>query len=91
MKFGKEAISLASDLDEVQNVVETAFGSMTDQVDAWAKNSIEQGSPPHTRGLRDFPLVSAVLSRITPACAGTTFYSALNFIPLLHDFIGIGF
>ena len=71
MKFGKEAISLASDLDEVQNVVETAFGSMTDQVDAWAKNSIEQGSP--------------------PACAGTTFYSALNFIPLLHDFIGIGF
>lgn len=40
--FGKEAISLASDLEEVQNVVETAFGSMTDQVNAWAKNSIEQ-------------------------------------------------
>lgn len=40
--FGKEAISLASDLAEVQNVVETAFGSMTDQVDAWAQNSIKQ-------------------------------------------------
>ncbi len=42
VKFGKEAISLASDLNEVQNVVETAFGSMSTQVDAWAKNSIKQ-------------------------------------------------
>lgn len=42
VKFGKEAISLASDLNEVQNVVETAFGSMSAQVDAWAKNSIKQ-------------------------------------------------
>lgn len=42
VKFGKEAVSLASDLNEVQNVVNTAFGSMSDQVDAWAKNSIKQ-------------------------------------------------
>lgn len=42
VQFGKEAISLASDLNEVQNVVETAFGSMSTQVDAWAKNSIKQ-------------------------------------------------
>lgn len=42
VKFGKEAVSLASDLNEVQNVVDTAFGSMSDQVDAWAKNSIKQ-------------------------------------------------
>ena len=42
VQFGKEAISLASDLNEVQNVVETAFGGMSTQVDAWAKNSIKQ-------------------------------------------------
>lgn len=42
VKFGKEAVSLASDLNEVQNVVDTAFGSMSSQVDAWAKNSIKQ-------------------------------------------------
>lgn len=42
VKFGKEALNIASDLTEVQNVVETAFGAMTSQVDAWAKNSIQQ-------------------------------------------------
>lgn len=42
VKFGKEAMNIASDLTEVQNVVETAFGAMTSQVDAWAKNSIQQ-------------------------------------------------
>lgn len=42
VKFGKEAMNIASDLTEVQNVVETAFGTMSSQVDAWAKNSIKQ-------------------------------------------------
>lgn len=42
VKFGKEALNIASDLNEVQNVVETAFGAMSSQVDAWAKNSIKQ-------------------------------------------------
>lgn len=40
--FGKQAVQIASDLTEVQNVVETAFGAMTSQVDAWAQNSIKQ-------------------------------------------------
>ena len=40
--FGKQAVQIASDLNEVQNVVETAFGTMSSQVDAWAKNSIKQ-------------------------------------------------
>lgn len=30
--FGKEAVSLASDLQEVQNVVDTAFGDMAYKV-----------------------------------------------------------
>ena len=42
VKFGKEAMNIASDLTEVQNVVEIAFGTMSSQVDAWAKNSIKQ-------------------------------------------------
>lgn len=41
VNFGKEAIGLASDLDEVQNVVNTAFGTMSGQVDAWSRQSIE--------------------------------------------------
>lgn len=39
--FGKEAISLASDLQEVQNVVDVTFGNMSGQVDAFAKSAIE--------------------------------------------------
>ncbi|KAA3405059.1 hypothetical protein F1904_11690 [Akkermansia muciniphila] len=42
LSLGKEAIGLASDLTEVQNVVDTAFGSMSGQVEEWASHSIEQ-------------------------------------------------
>lgn len=42
VNFGKEAIGLASDLQEVENVVTTAFGSMTGQVEEWAAGSIKQ-------------------------------------------------
>lgn len=42
INFGKEAIELASDLQEVQNVVEVAFGSMSSEVDKFAKNSMKQ-------------------------------------------------
>lgn len=40
--FGKQAIDLASDLDETQNVVDTAFGNMTDMVEAFADTAIEK-------------------------------------------------
>ncbi|WP_175499038.1 hypothetical protein [Paenibacillus sp. NFR01] len=39
--FGREAIGLASDLQEVQNVVDVTFGAMAGQVDAWSKDLIE--------------------------------------------------
>lgn len=42
VNFSKEAIGLASDLQEVENVVTTAFGSMTSQVEEWAASSIQQ-------------------------------------------------
>lgn len=41
VKFGKQAVDIASDLAEVENVVTTAFGNMSDQVDQWAKSSIK--------------------------------------------------
>lgn len=39
--FGKQAVSLASDLQEVQNVVDVAFGDMADKVEEFAKTSIQ--------------------------------------------------
>ena len=42
VNFGKEAVALASDLQEVENVVTTSFGSMTEKVDAWAKTTVDK-------------------------------------------------
>lgn len=42
VKFGKEAIDLASDIEEVQNVVDTAFGSMSGMVDEFASTAIDK-------------------------------------------------
>ncbi|HBB28705.1 MAG TPA: hypothetical protein DC000_05575 [Clostridiales bacterium] len=42
VNMGKTAISLASDLEEVQNVVDTAFGDMAYKAEEFAKTSIEQ-------------------------------------------------
>ena len=39
--FGSHMIEIASDLDEVQNVVDTAFGDMSYKVDEFASTSIE--------------------------------------------------
>lgn len=40
VNFGKEAINLASDLQEVQNVVDTAFGSMADKANDFAETAV---------------------------------------------------
>lgn len=42
INFGKEAINLASDLQEVQNVVDTAFGSMSYKIEQFSKTAIEK-------------------------------------------------
>lgn len=42
VNFGKECIELGSDLQEVQNVVDVTFPSMSKQVDAFAKNAAAQ-------------------------------------------------
>lgn len=41
-KFGKDCIELGSDLAEVQNVVDVAFGKMGNAVNDFAKNAISQ-------------------------------------------------
>ena len=40
--FGKQAVETASDMTEVQNVVDTAFGSMSYKMEEFANNSIKQ-------------------------------------------------
>lgn len=40
-QFGREAVSLASDLQEVQNVVDVTFGSMSSRVDTFAKSAMD--------------------------------------------------
>lgn len=42
VNFSKECIALGSDLEEVQNVVDVTFGSMSTQIDEWAKTTAEQ-------------------------------------------------
>lgn len=42
LDFGKECISLGSDLAEVQNVVDVTFGNLNSEVDKFAQNAIEQ-------------------------------------------------
>ena len=42
LQFGKEAVDAASDLREVQNVVDVTFGENASQIDAWAKTAITQ-------------------------------------------------
>lgn len=40
INFGKEAINLASDLQEVQNVVDVTFRSMSGEINNWSQNLI---------------------------------------------------
>ncbi|WP_375103768.1 hypothetical protein ACDZ28_32675 [Paenibacillus sp. RS8] len=40
VKFGREAINLASDLQEVQNVVDVTFRSMSSEINNWSQNLI---------------------------------------------------
>lgn len=41
VQFGKEAIDLGSDLEEVQNVADVTFTTMSDRVDEFAKSAAE--------------------------------------------------
>lgn len=42
VKFGKEALNIASDLQEVENVVEVSFGNMKQKVEDFADTALEK-------------------------------------------------
>ena len=42
VQLGKESVELASDLQEVQNVVDTVFGNMSGEIDSFATDAITQ-------------------------------------------------
>lgn len=52
IKFGKEAIDLGSDLQEVQNVVDVTFTTMNEQVNEFAKNAAESAGLSETMAKR---------------------------------------
>lgn len=41
-QFGRQCIEASSDLQEVQNIVDTVFGSMSSSIDEWAVNAKKQ-------------------------------------------------
>ena len=42
LDFGMDCVNAASDLAEVQNVVDTTFGESAAEIDSWARNAITQ-------------------------------------------------
>lgn len=48
VEFGKESLELASDLQEVQNVVDVTFKTMSDQVNDFARNAIKSAGMSET-------------------------------------------
>ena len=61
ISFGKSCIELASDLSEVQNVVDVTFGSMADEINKFAKNAISQFGLSETAAKRYTSTMGAML------------------------------
>lgn len=52
VQFGKKALELGSDLQEVQNVVDVTFTTMSDKVDEFAKSAIQSAGLSETMAKR---------------------------------------
>ena len=52
VQFGKEAVNLGSDLQEVQNVVDVTFTKMSDKVDDFARNAAKSAGLSETMAKR---------------------------------------
>lgn len=61
MQFGKQAIDAASDLQEVQNVVDTVFGSMSGTINSWAKGAMDAFGLSETSAKRFTSTMGAML------------------------------
>lgn len=62
INFGQECLSLASDLQEVQNVVDVTFGDMSEQVNIFASNAMEKFGLSETAAKRYAGTMGAMLS-----------------------------
>ncbi len=69
VSFGKQAIETASDMAEVQNVVDTAFGSMSGKMEDFADTSIKQFG----------------ISRLAAKQTGSTFMAMASGMGLAQD------
>ena len=61
LQIGKEAISAASDLEEVQNVVDVTFGDDANKIEAWAKKAGSQFGLTETQAKRFSSTMGAML------------------------------
>ena len=59
--LGRESLELASDLEEVQNVVDVTFGSMSQQIDDFASDAITQFGLSRTAAARYASTMGAML------------------------------
>ena len=61
INFGKEAIEAASDLSEVQNVVDTVFGDGARQIESWAQTAGEKFGLTETQAKRFTSTLGAMM------------------------------
>lgn len=61
LSWGKAAVAAASDLEEVQNVVDVTFGDGARQIDAWAKQAITQFGLTETQAKRFTSTMGAMM------------------------------
>lgn len=61
LDIGKEAISAASDLEEVQNVVDVTFGQGASQIESWAKTAGSQFGLTETQAKRFTSTLGAMM------------------------------
>lgn len=61
LDIGKDAVAAASDLQEVQNVVDVTFGESAGQIETWAKNAGSQFGLTETQAKRFSSTMGAML------------------------------
>ena len=61
LDVGKNALQAASDLQEVQNVVDTTFGESANTIDKWAKNASKQFGLTETQAKRFTSTIGSML------------------------------
>lgn len=61
LEWGKAAVEAASDLQEVQNVVDVTFGDSANQINSWAKTAIQQFGLTETKAKQFASTIGAMM------------------------------